>query len=505
MEVDNLSEQEKMKLAACVNPDADSGAKFQFGPEIEQMILAAMLRERAFLTQSKTLISPKYFANAARELICDTLVKYFDDYHAMPPKAIMKVELEKAAKGRNKNPVLYDGELMAVYANYEPELQAREYLLDQIEEFAKVQSLKLAYNKTVDIVFSSDADKWSRIWDILKQPFQISRNKDYGLDYFHTIEEWFARQKEKKENMEVFTSGFDTIDYSLGDGGGVAGELYGWMGMPGTGKSLLLVKTALANVKRGKKCLFLSLEMDADKVAKRFHSQLTKVNIHEIMAHEKMVVDQVKWSLEDLHEKFHAKVPDDRYLIIKQFPAGTLDLNGLRSFMTQLTNESFKPDLLIVDYVGELKDFAGMETHESRQRLCRDLRAMGVELQHNTWTALQPNRGGRQAQKGMGVLDDDNIGDSYGQIRVFDGLWSINQSREEKQMNLARIFNIKLRDGKSNISFPVFVDPQTLDIDQIGDEEYKEKMSHFKEVKMGQVAIDGKVWKPNPVMEHQIM
>lgn len=504
MQVDNLTEQEKLKLAAYVNPDADNGAKFQFGPEIEQNILAAMLRERSFLTQAKTLVSPKYFANQGREAICETLVNYFDEYHSMPPKAVMKVEVAKAAAARNKNPVLYEAELNTIYANYEPELQYREYLLDQIEEFAKVQSLKLAYNKTVDIVFSNDADKWGRIWDILKQPFQISRNKDYGLDYFHTIEEWFARQKEKRDKQEVFTTSFDCIDYSMSDGGGVAGELYGWMGMPGTGKSLLLVKTALANVMRGKKCLFLSLEMDADKVAKRFHSQLTKVNIHEIMANEKVVVDQVKGALKDLHEQWHHKIPDDKYLLIKQFPAGTLDINGTRAFLTQVANEGFKPDLLIFDYVGELKDFAGMEIHESRQRLCRDLRALGVELQHCTWTALQPNRGGRQAQKGMGVLDDDSIGDSYGQVRVFDGLWSINQSREEKQMNVARIFNIKLRDGKSNVSFPVFVNPQTLDIDQIGDDDYKERMSKFKDVKMADVAMDGKMWKPNPIMDNVV-
>lgn len=504
MEVDKLTEQEKMKLAACVNPDADSGAKFQFGPEIEQNLLAAMLRERSFLVQAKALVNPKYFANAAREAICETLISYFENYHSMPPRAVMKIEVAKTAVARNKNPLLYEAELNTIYANYEPELQYREYLLDTVEEFAKVQSLKLAYNKTVDIVFSQDADKWSRIWDILKQPFQISRNKDYGLDYFHTIEEWFARQKEKKDKQEIFTSSFDAIDYSMSDGGGVAGELYGWMGMPGTGKSLLLVKTALANVMTGKKCLFLSLEMDADKVAKRFHSQLAKVNIHEIMANENIVVDQVKGALKDLHEKWHQKIPDDKYLIIKQFPAGTLDLNGLRAFTTQLGNEGFKPDILVVDYVGELKDFAGMEIHESRQRLCRDLRALGVELQHNTWTALQPNRSGRHAQKGMGVLDDDNIGDSYGQIRVFDGLWSINQSREEKAMNVARIFNIKLRDGKSNINFPVYVNPQTLDIDQIDDESYKEKMSHLKEVKMSNLAMDGKVWKPNPIMDNVV-
>ena len=101
----------------------------------------------------------------------------------------------------------------------------------------------------------------------------------------------------------------------------------------------------------------------------------------------------------------------------------------------------------------------------------------------------------------MGILDDENIGDSYGQIREFDGLWSINQSREEKQMNVARMFNIKLRDGKSSVSFPVFIDPLTLDFSQISDEEFKERMSRFKEAKAHNTIIDGKPWKPNPVKE----
>jgi hypothetical protein len=245
--------------------------------------------------------------------------------------------------------------------------------------------------------------------------------------------------------------------------------------------------------------------MDADKVAKRFHSQLARVDIHNILNHEVDVVNMVKDVLGDLNEKYAEKIKeynDDRFLIIKQFPAGTLDVNGLRSYISQLANDNFKPDLVIVDYVGEMKDFPGLSTWEGRQRLCRDIRALGVELDHCTWTALQPNRSGRDAQKGMGVLDDNNIGDSYGQVRVFDGLWSINQSREEKAMAMARIFNMKLRDGKSNMSFPVRIDPMTLDIDQTSDEEYKEKMSHFKDKKAADVVIDGKPWKQNPVEQY---
>lgn len=497
--VENLTEQEKLKLASCVNPDSDQNSQFDFGPEIEQTIVASMLADRSFLTQAKALVSPKYFANQAREVICDTLFDYFDKYTVVPPKNVMQLQLRERAKAKNRPELPYLAELNTLYTCYEPELQIREWLLDKIEEFAKVQALKLAYSKTVDIVFSDKHDKWNVIWDILKQPFQISRNKDYGLDYFRSIEDWFARQKEKKQRKEIFTTGFDIIDATMGDGGPVRGELYGWMGMPGTGKSLLLVQTALANVKLGKKVLFVSLEMDADKVAKRFHSQLAQVDIHEILQHENKVVNTVKDALGDI--KFNYKVEDDRLLVIKQFPPGTLDVNGLRAFLATLANDNFKPDMIVVDYVGEMKDFEGMEAWQSRQRLCRDLRALGVELDHVTWTAIQPNRSGRQAQKGGGVLNDENIGDSFGQVRVFDGLWAINQDLPEKETGVARISNFKLRDGKSHTSFCVAVSKETLAIDVISNDEYKHRMSKFKELKMAETAMDGHVFHPNPVEE----
>src|SRR6185437_9845605 len=165
MDINNLSEQEKLKLAACVNPDSTQDSQFSFGPEIEQMILAAMLLDRSFLTQAKNLVQSKYFANQARELICEVLFKYHDEYHSLPPKHIVTHAVREAAKARNKPDVVFVAELNTVYHYYEPQLQVREWLLDQIEEFAKVQALKLAYNKTVDIVFSGEYNKWSKIWD----------------------------------------------------------------------------------------------------------------------------------------------------------------------------------------------------------------------------------------------------------------------------------------------------------------------------------------------------
>ena len=55
---------------------------------------------------------------------------------------------------------------------------------------------------------------------------------------------------------EKFTSGFPKIDNALAGGGLQRGEIYSWIGLPGKGKSLALVKAAVENVKNNKNLIF---------------------------------------------------------------------------------------------------------------------------------------------------------------------------------------------------------------------------------------------------------
>ena len=122
----------------------------------------------------------------------------------------------------------------------------------------------------------------------------------------------------------------------------------------------------------------------------------------------------------------------------------------------------FKPDLIVVDYIGEMKDYPNMPTWESRYRIVRDLRGFATEEGVCIFTAMQPNKNAREAQNtegiGPGVIDDTNLADSYGQIRPLDGCWSINQMHQEKEAAMARIFVIKHRHGKSRFTFYVEYD-----------------------------------------------
>ena len=125
-----------------------------------------------------------------------------------------------------------------------------------------------------------------------------------------------------------------------------------------------------------------------------------------------------------------------------------------------------------------MKDFPGIPTWESRYRIIRDLRGFATEHNVCMLTAMQPNRSARDAQdwrkEGMGVIDDDNLADAYGQIRPLDACWSINQVAEEKDVNLARVWVIKHRHGKSRFKVYAQYNMKTLRIEEIPKEQYKE-------------------------------
>lgn len=493
--MEDLTQEELKKLEELNqnNPDAAPPVeRFTFGPEIEQSILACLLADRLFMVQSLELIKPEYFPHQARELICDVAINHFKKYSQIPTRDIMRLEVAEKSKNKNKPQFFFEGELNTIYNEYEPNLAIQEYLLDQIEEFAKIQAFKLAYRRTIDLVFTKSEDKWQKMSDILRQPFNISRQRDLGLDYYQTLDERFARMRESKD-VEVFTTGFNSLDLQMARHGFGRGEIIAWMGSSGSGKSILLVQTAIANLKRNKKVLFLSLEMDQDRVARRFDSQLAHMDIHDLNAAD-------CYGDVALHKRaINVIKEDEQRLVIKQFPAGTADVLSFRAFTSQLYQmNGFKPDLVIVDYVGEMKDYPNMKTWESKQRLCRDLRAWGIEEKIAIVTALQPNRGGKQQQEADGIMDDSFLADSFGQIRVLDALWSINQNKAEKAMGLARLANIKMRDGKSGAAIKIQQNrnPLTLAYEQIDDEDYKKELSKYKEQKMEAVEIDGKkLWK----------
>lgn len=251
--------------------------------------------------------------------------------------------------------------------------------------------------------------------------------------------------------------------------------------------SVMLACFTATNLLRGKKGVYISLELAEQKIADRFDAILTGFPIQCLCSHK----TEIEEALMNLNGVEYNEVGLGS-LIIKQFPAGMASVNTVRAYLSQLRFRGFNPDFVVVDYVGEMQPVPGIKTHESREKIVRDLRGMATEENIFLATAMQPNRDSKKdGQKNeRGKIDEEHLADSFGQIRPLDGCFSLNQNDNEKTLGIGRLYVIKQRDGKSRYQLYLSFNQQNLKITEIHNTTYREKLNSHKEYASEQVKVD---------------
>lgn len=469
----NPQEQERINQILSEENSSQEHSRFSWDDGFQTRLVGALLTDRYFLVQSLDKIKPNYFSKEIHVQIVNFVYSYFDKYKTLPEKWFLKEEISKLYQDKPSEIQTFSiSEIEKVYDFYIPGVDTREALVDKITYFAKVQSVKIAFHRCLDKMTKAPEDEstWNYIYDQMRQTMLIDRNYEPGFEYFLNIEEMFERMKRTYEGVDSFTTGFDGIDNALTGGGLQIGNIGAWIALPGTGKSLAMCKASVENVKRGKKVLYITMEMDELGISQRFTSQWIGCDINNLMSSKQKILSYV--------ENFNQDKLDPNMLVIKQFPGGTMDVNGIKAYYSQLVMRGFKPDLLVVDYVGEMKDDPSLQKYESAYRILRDLRAFGIEQKHCTITCVQPNSSASKLEQSQ-YIDESNIGTSFDQFKPLDCFWSINQQPLEKDAGVARLFVIKHRNGRSR--FPLWVsfdyDLGTLNINEISHEAYKQQMN----------------------------
>ena len=490
---ESFTPEELELLEGLEDPDSPVSASdfYEWDEEVQREIVGLMLNDKYFVVQSMGLIKNQYFTNECHKIVVDIIYKHFEKYKVLPNKVQLTHQLKEVTAKKDPHiKVFYLGELNTVYEYYLPGIETREYYLDIITEFAKHVGFKNAMLKALKDLDSSKSPDWDKIESEVRASLAIDRNFDIGLDYFRSYEERYERMLKKRETGDYFVTAFDSINEALAGGGLARGEIGAAIGLPGTGKSIFLVNSALANLHRGKKVLYLSLEINDDKCAERFDAQFANPNPYG-GGNTGITTKNLYERKDEVFESLQAYVSekdDSKLMIIKQFPGGVMGLTELRAYYSQLGMSGFNPDLVVIDYVGEMKDYPGMPEWQSRQKIVRDLRSFAVEMNVCVLTAMQVDAKSREAVRLGGVIDDDNLADSKGQNRPLDALWSINQLNDERECNLARIFVIKHRDGKGRFNVHVEFDYGTLKMREISESKYKTIFSKHKNEKTVTVA-----------------
>jgi len=465
-----------------INPDEDTIQAYEWDAELQKQILALLVSDRQFLLQSIDLIEPVYFANKAHQKAAKILFDHYRKYRSLPHKAHLLQELKDQLQG-DKALLHHLAEIESVYEYYEPGLDARDYLSDKILHFAKMMAFRKAFSKSLKLLNKQDNQKvWEEIYTLFREAFNVDRNLDLGLEYLTTIAERYERMAaDETDNSDKFKTGYKDVDEKIKGFGYKRGEMISVCADSGVGKSLMLTSIAGLNAKAGYKVCYITMELSQDRVAERFDAILTGQDINALYDQRQNVADTLK-SLFENH-------PDKNSIIIKQFPSRACDTNTIRAYLNQLKFYGFKPDVLIVDYIGEMKLHPNMDTHASLELLVSELRGLGIEEELFVATAMQPNRSSKEAQK-EGLIDESHLANGYGQVRPLDGFLTINQNPHEAAINLGRLYIAKQRFGQSKYVIWLRFDKKNLRIVQIGYDEYKNLMSKRKDKASKEIEFD---------------
>ncbi len=452
------------------DPDETPDVHYNWDVDFERHIASMLVSDKEFMVQSMDLIKPSYFTNKAHVKACEILYRFYEDYKYYPTKSMLLQRFKEELK-EDKSLFFYLGEINSLYEYFHPGLEAREYLLDRITFFAKKQALRAAFQKCLRKIDRDPEkdDTWVEVGDLLRQALNTDRNFDSGLDYLRTARERYERMNEMEDRGNIFRTGCPSIDTNIKGGGYQKGEIFSVMAPSGVGKSVFLTCMAALNALAGKKVLYISLELSQDRVAERFDAILTGADIACLYSHRHQVFEHLDAILEQ--EKGNSPI------LIKFFPGKTADVNTIRAYLAQLAFHGYKPDMVIVDYIGEMKPYPGIPKHESYERQVSDLRALANEGdKFFCATAMQPNRGSKEAQK-TGRIEAEHIAGSWDQINPLDGFLALMRNEAEMTVDLGRGSVIKQRPGKANITVYLHFDPATLRITEVSKDFYQNRIA----------------------------
>lgn len=417
---------------------------YSFSENIQRGLLYLAKSDRAFLIQCVPLIKGSYFEFPQHQRIWSVLSDYYARYGTLPTDEAI---LEQIREEKTQNELMsdYREEMVNINSLDETSIDNSQYYLDKVEEFAKEQALKEAILESVDFISKK---QFSKVEDTIRGAISVSRHVDLGADYFDGISERWEKVKDNNLAPKYRTP-FQAINSSLE--GGLAGkELAMVVAPPGVGKSLFLANQAVQSCFDGHNVLYISLEMSEDRVAQRLDSIFTRIKQKEL---PNRVGD-----IESRISEIGGQVQLGR-LRIKEFPTKRATPTQIRAFINQLqSHEDFHPDVIIIDYLELMASDSNSPEYQNQERQAQELRGLAIELNALVWTATQTNREGKKVK----IITDAELADSYGKTRVCDLVFSVNQTEEEFDEGLARLFIIKSRNGKARFLIPAKINYQTL-------------------------------------------
>lgn len=402
--------------------------RYEFDEAFQAKIAAMVLRDDVFNKRTEGLIKPEYFENDADASLVSLGLDFYRAYKQTPSTVVLaKLFKDAVAKKiiRGDLETLCRERLVTLLKK--TDISDRDYVIDQVVEFAQHQAMSNAILESVELV---EKRRFAEVEKKIKDAMSVGQSQDdSGSDYFDTIEERTARRKALLAGTILrrgITTGFRDFDQELYHHGWGRGELQILMGGAKVGKTMGLINFGINAALAGYTVLYCSLEVSKTIIEDRMDTNIANLPFKEIGLKPHEVEEKVK----EVRKRAGT-------IKIHEFPTGTMRPSDLRRLIRYYAGKGVKFDLVIVDYADIMApERYSREPIENSKSIFVDLRAIAQEEDVAMLSATQTNREGFKSA----VAKAEHVAEDFNKIRIADLVISINASDEERAMGEARLY-----------------------------------------------------------------
>lgn len=357
-----------------------------FSLEAEQAVIGSVLIEPAVLSDISDSIKPEYFYLPQHQSIFKVMWEM--NFYNKPIDAVTVLN-------ELKNQGIYDDaggkEYLIRLADMVPSASNIESYVSIIREKYNIRSVILAARDIINDASKDDVDSSSLLDSAEKRIFDIRQDKESeGLVHIRDviIDETMVRldkitREEFKEEFQGIPSGISALDrYTTGFH---KSDLIILGARPGMGKTSLALNFARNVAVTGKKTVaFFSLEMTREQLVERLLANEASVESTKMRTGQ---LDNDEW----LRIIQATELLSNTNIYLDE--TSTITVNTMK---TRLRRMKKKPDLVVIDYLGLMKNnnskYDGNRVNEISE-ITRNLKVMAKELMVPVICCAQLSRG----------------------------------------------------------------------------------------------------------------
>jgi replicative DNA helicase len=388
-----------------------------FGPNEEKSIISLAFDEPEFFQIIGMHLEPDFFNDLYAQYVFTII-----NFHYNKQGVVISREMCRDVALKN----------LTADDDYEPVLEIIDRKSDPRETpIIKETLIDWCKNKAYSKLYESDTieayerGEYNIIDDIIDGASKITDVSSEGLWFFDDVDALFEIDSEKR-----YTTGFSRLDAILNEGGPTKKECMIWMAPTNVGKSIMLVNSAAANIKRGENVLYITLEMSDRKVQARFAGIFSNIWIKKRFDEK----ENMKKALRKIKETY------DSDLAIYEFAPDDISIDNIIALMESIKRQKgIKFDVVVIDYLELLlsrNQAYNINEYTRQKKVSTELRALAKKQDCIVFSASQTNRSATEQQGPTGkpeskVIDLNKVAESYGKTMPLDYIVTINQSKAE--------------------------------------------------------------------------